>query len=215
MEINDNIPACALSEVKPFATERAAEDYELVNAALHRGDRRAYAQLMDRYKESLYFKLIKMTGSETDADDMTIEAFGKAFNNLHTYSPEYAFSTWLFRIATNNCIDYMRKKRIKSIPLERPVVHHDDRMGFELRIADLSADPEMLIIKEQKNQNLRAIVDKLKPHYRILIELRYYKEYSYDEIAEKLDLPIGTVKAKLFRAKEFLYNILKNSEDKI
>ncbi|MDR1951313.1 MAG: sigma-70 family RNA polymerase sigma factor [Bacteroidales bacterium] len=198
-----------------FATAKATEDYELVCAALHNGDRRAYAQLMDRYKESLYFKLIKMTGSETDADDMTIEAFGKAFSNLHTYSPEYAFSTWLFRIATNNCIDYMRKKRIKPIPLDRPVVNNDDRFGFEMRIADLSADPEMLIIKEQKNQNLRAIVDKLKPHYRILIELRYYKEYSYEEIAEKLDLPVGTVKAKLFRAKEFLYNILKNSADKI
>jgi len=88
-------------------------------------------------------------------------------------------------------------------------------MGFEMRIADLAADPEMLIIKEQKNQNLRAIVDKLKPHYRILIELRYYKEYSYEEIAEKLDLPVGTVKAKLFRAKEFLYNILKDSEEKV
>jgi RNA polymerase sigma-70 factor (ECF subfamily) len=210
MEINNHLP-----EVKPtFTTEKASEDYELVCAALHHGDRRAYTQLMDRYRESLYFKLIKMMGNETDADDMTIEAFGKAFNNLHTYSPEYAFSTWLFRIATNNCIDYMRKKRIKPVPLERPVVA-DDRLGFEMRIADLSADPEMLIIKEQKNQNLRAIVDKLKPHYKILIELRYYKEYSYEEISEKLDLPIGTVKAKLFRAKEFLYNILKNSEDKI
>ncbi|MCL2027542.1 MAG: sigma-70 family RNA polymerase sigma factor [Bacteroidales bacterium] len=207
MEIN-NTPT--------FTTTQANEDYELVCAALHHGDRRAYAQLMDRYKERLYFKLIKMTGCEADADDMTIEAFGKAFSNLHTYSPEYAFSTWLFRIATNNCIDYMRKKRIKPVPLERPMINTtEERFGFEMRIADLSADPEMLIIKEQKNQNLRAIVDKLKPHYRILIELRYYKEYSYEEIAEKLDLPVGTVKAKLFRAKEFLYNILKNSEDKI
>jgi RNA polymerase sigma-70 factor (ECF subfamily) len=208
MEINN-------TQIRPaFTTEKATEDYELVCAALHQGDRRAYTQLMDRYKESLYFKLIKMTGSEADADDMTIEAFGKAFNNLHTYSPEYAFSTWLFRIATNNCIDYMRKKRIKSMPLERPAIH-EDRTSFEMKIADLSADPETLIIREQKNQNLRAIVDKLKPHYRILIELRYYKEYSYEEIAEKLELPVGTVKAKLFRAKEFLYNILKNSEDKI
>ena len=197
-----------------FATTKAAEDYELVCAALHHGDRRAYAQLMDRYRESLYFKLVKMAGCETDADDMTIEAFGKAFSNLHTYSPEYAFSTWLFRIATNNCIDYMRKKRIKPVPLERPSVT-DDRTGFEMRIADLADDPEALIIREQKNENLRAIVDKLKPHYRVLIELRYYKEYSYDEIAEKLDLPVGTVKAKLFRAKEFLYNILKNSEDRV
>jgi RNA polymerase sigma-70 factor (ECF subfamily) len=206
MEINNTLT---------FATTKATEDYELVCAALNHGDRRAYTQLMERYRESLYFKLIKMTGSETDADDMTIEAFGKAFSNLHTYSPEYAFSTWLFKIATNNCIDYMRKKRIKPVPLERQIIGGEERFGFEMRIADLAMDPETLIIREQKNQNLRAIVDKLKPHYRILIELRYYKEYSYEEIAEKLDLPVGTVKAKLFRAKEFLYNILKNSEDKI
>ncbi len=205
MEINDNQRA--------FATDRATEDYELVCAALQHGDRHAYAQLMDRYRESLYFKLMKMTGSATDADDMTIEAFGKAFNNLHTYSPEYAFSTWLFRIATNNCIDYMRKKRVKSVSLERP--SNDDRLSLEMRISDLALDPETMIIREQKIQNLKVIIEKLKPHYRVLIELRYYKEYSYEEIAEKLDLPVGTVKAKLFRAKEFLYNILKNSEDKI
>jgi RNA polymerase sigma-70 factor (ECF subfamily) len=198
---------------RTFATERATEDYDLVCAALQHGDRRAYAQLMDRYRESLYFKLMKMTGSATDADDMTIEAFGKAFNNLHTYSPEYAFSTWLYRIATNNCIDYMRKKRVKAVSLERP--SSDDRLSLEMRISDLALDPETMIIREQKIQNLKVIIEKLKPHYRILIELRYYKEYSYEEIAEKLDLPVGTVKAKLFRAKEFLYNILKNSEDKI
>ncbi|MDR0436992.1 MAG: sigma-70 family RNA polymerase sigma factor [Bacteroidales bacterium] len=205
MEIND-------IQSTQFATAKATEDYELVSACLQRGDQRAYAQLMDRYKESLYFRLMKMTGSVTDADDMTIEAFGKAFNNLHLYSPKYAFSTWLFRIATNNCIDYMRKKRVKVVPLERP---SDDRIGLEMRISDLARDPETMMIRDQKIENLKLIIEKLKPHYRVLIELRYYKEYSYDEIAEKLDLPVGTVKAKLFRAKEFLYNILKSSEDKI
>jgi RNA polymerase sigma-70 factor (ECF subfamily) len=205
MEINDHKPM--------LSTAKATEDYELVCAALQHGDQRAYTQLMDRYKESLYFKLMKMTGSATDADDMTIEAFGKAFNNLHTYSPDYAFSTWLFRIATNNCIDYMRKKRIKSVPLEpRP---NEDRISLEMRISDLARDPETMMIREQKIENLKVIIEKLKPHYRELIELRYYKEYSYEEIAEKLNLPVGTVKAKLFRAKEFLHDMLKNLEDKI
>jgi RNA polymerase sigma-70 factor (ECF subfamily) len=115
-----------------FATTKATEDYDLVCAA-QRGDQRAYAQLMDRYKESLYFKLMKMTGSAADADDMTLEAFGKAFNSLDTYSPNFAFSTWLFRIATNNCIDYMRKKRVKTTPLQQPSA---DRVGLEMRISD-------------------------------------------------------------------------------
>jgi RNA polymerase sigma-70 factor (ECF subfamily) len=203
MEVNNTQPM--------FATTKATEDYDLVCAA-QRGDQRAYAQLMDRYKESLYFKLMKMTGSAADADDMTLEAFGKAFNSLDTYSPNFAFSTWLFRIATNNCIDYMRKKRIKTTPLEQP---SSDRMSLEMRISDFALDPETMMIREQKIENLKVIIDKLKPHYRTLIELRYYKEYSYEEIAEKLNLPIGTVKVKLFRAKEFLYDILKSSEDKI
>lgn len=196
-----------------FQSIKANEDYELICAALQHGDRRAYVQLMERYRESLYFMLLNMTKSETDADDMTIEAFGKAFNCLHAYSPEYAFSTWLFRIARNNCIDYLRKKRVKPVSMEQPI-NGDDRFGFEMRVADLASDPETIIIKEQKIQSMREIVEKLKPHYRVLIELRYFKEYSYEEIAEKLDLPIGTVKAKLFRAKEFLYNILKNTEVK-
>ena len=206
MEINDS--------QHTFTTAKATEDYDLVCAALQRGDQRAYAQLMDRYKESLYFKLMKMTGSAADADDMTIEAFGKAFNNLHTYSPEYAFSTWLFRIATNNCIDYMRKKRLKSVSIENQTATID-RLGLEMRISEAAVNPETIMIREQKIEHMKVIIEKLKPHYRELIELRYYKEYSYEEIAEKLDLPIGTVKAKLFRAKEFLHNILKSSEDKI
>ncbi|MDR2908150.1 MAG: sigma-70 family RNA polymerase sigma factor [Bacteroidales bacterium] len=198
-----------------FSTVRSSEDYELICAALQHDDRHAYAQLMDRYKESLYIKLVKMTDSEIDAEDMTIEAFSKAFSSLHTYSPNFAFSTWLYRIATNNCIDYMRKKRVKSVSIEQPTIYNHDRFTFESRVADVSSDPEAHIMREQQNQNLRAIVEKLKPHYRELIELRYYKEYSYEEIAEKLNLPKGTVKAKLFRAKEFLYTMLKNSQDKI
>jgi RNA polymerase sigma-70 factor (ECF subfamily) len=214
MEINDNNRISEFNEVKPeFATARATEDYDLVCAAQH-GDQRAFAQLMDRYRESLYFKLLKMTGgSSADADDLTIEAFGKAFSSLDSYSPNFAFSTWLYRIATNNCIDYMRKKRIKPVSTDQ--MAHKDRLGLELRISDVAVNPETIMMREQKIENLKVIIEKLKPHYRTLIELRYYKEYSYEEIAEKLDLPIGTVKAKLFRAKEFLYNILKSSEDKI
>ncbi len=202
-------------EIRPkLSTSKANQDYDLICAALQTGDQKAYAQLMERYRDSLYFMLFKMTGSETDADDMTIEAFGKAFNNLHTYTPDYAFSTWLFRIATNNCIDFLRKKKVVPISIETSE-GSEDRLSLETRIADFASDPEALIMKEQKIQAMRVVVDKLKPHYKILVELRYFKEYSYEEISEELDLPVGTVKAKLFRAKEFLYNILKNLEDAI
>ena len=98
-------------EVNPNLTDKAMRDYQLVLAAINKGDQRAYATLMNNYRDSLYFMLLKMTNNTDDADDLTIEAFGQAFKKLEQYSPDYAFSTWLFKIASNNCIDFMRKKK--------------------------------------------------------------------------------------------------------
>lgn len=195
-------------------TDKARRDYMLVKAALDHGDRKAYAELMGNYRETLYFMMLKMTNNPDDADDLTIEAFGKAFRNLRQYSPDYAFSTWLFKIASNNCIDYLRKKRLGNV---LSLSHSEDPdLGQDL-VSQIPAevpDPEEQFIRQQKIRNMREIVEKLKPHYRELIELRYFEELSYEEIAEKLDLPLGTVKAQLFRAREFLYEVLKNVQDK-
>jgi len=98
-------------EVAYHLTEKAQRDYQLVIQAISSGDQKAYAELLNNYRDSLYFMLLKMTNNQADADDLTIEAFGKAFKNLHQYSPDYAFSTWLFKIAANNCIDFMRRNR--------------------------------------------------------------------------------------------------------
>ncbi|MCD4725582.1 MAG: sigma-70 family RNA polymerase sigma factor, partial [Bacteroidales bacterium] len=98
-------------EINPNLTDKAMRDYQLVQAAIKQGDQRAYAALMNNYRDSLYFMLLKMTNNPIDADDLTIEAFGKAFKKLEQYTPDYAFSTWLFKIASNNCIDFMRKKK--------------------------------------------------------------------------------------------------------
>ena len=98
-------------DVNPNLSEKAVHDYKLVCSAVGTGDQKAYAELMQRYKDSIYFMLLKMVNNRDDADDLTIEAFGKAFKNLHQYTPDYAFSTWLFKIATNNCIDFIRRKR--------------------------------------------------------------------------------------------------------
>ena len=99
-------------EVKHL-TEKGLRDYKLVQLAIDKGDQRAYAELMKNYKDSIYFMLLKMTNNPDDAEDLTIEAFGKAFEKLHQYTPNYAFSTWLFKIASNNCIDFIRKKKNK------------------------------------------------------------------------------------------------------
>ena len=201
-------------EVSNDLSEKAQLDYRLVKAAIG-GDQKAYAQLMDRYRDSIYFMLLKMVNDRDDADDLTIEAFGKAFNKLHQYTPNYAFSTWLFKIASNNCIDFIRRKKKQNLlSLDKPIEGNDGgEMTMDVRSGAL--DPEEAYIKEQKKLLMHGVVEKLKPRYRTLVELRYFKEFSYEEIAQELDLPLGTVKAQLFRAREFLYNILKNSKEKI
>lgn len=193
---------------------KSARDYKLVKQAVY-GDQKAYYELMNLYWDSLYFMLLKMTNNEQDADDLTIEAFGKAFKNLPQYTPDFAFSTWLFKIANNNCVDFMRKKK-KNFSFDKPI-EHEYEQGQELvnTLPSQTLDPEEKFIRDQKIKLMRGIVEKLKPHYRELIELRYFNEFSYEEISEKLDLPLGTVKTQLFRAREFLYNILKHSQENI
>jgi RNA polymerase sigma-70 factor (ECF subfamily) len=198
-------------EITSNLSEKAQYDYELVLQAIA-GDQKAYAELLGRYKDAIYFMLLKMVNNPSDAEDLTIEAFGKAFKNISQYTPNYAFSTWLFKIATNNCIDFIRKKKLNNISLDQTSNYED---SVPMTIPTDTLDPEENLISQQKVVLLRSIVSKLKPRYRKLIELRYFLEYSYDEISEKLELPIGTVKAQLFRARELLYNILKNSSHKI
>ncbi|MBC35222.1 MAG: RNA polymerase subunit sigma-24 [Bacteroidetes bacterium] len=201
-------------EVGRHLTEKGVRDYQLVKLAIETGDQKAYAELMDHYRDSLYFMLLKMTNNPHDADDLTIEAFGKAFKKLHQYTPDYAFSTWLFRIASNNCIDFIRKK--KKSALSNSDVTSDANLNTTIveSLPSSGLDPEEKIIKKQKIKMMRAVVEKLKPHYKTLIELRYFKEYSYEEISKELDIPLGTVKAQLFRAREFLSNVIKNMPEK-
>ncbi len=201
-------------EVTTHLTDKAVRDFKLVQRAIDQGDQKAYAELMKNYRDSLYFMLLKMTNNPHDAEDLTIEAFGKAFKKLHQYTPDYAFSTWLFKIASNNCIDFIRKKKKYTFSIDQGI---DDELGTELanRIPAEELDPEEELVKKQKIKLMREVVEKLKPHYRTLIELRYFSEFSYEEIAEELNLPLGTVKAQLFRARDFLYQILKNSREKI
>ena len=197
----------------PNLSDKAMHDYRLVQEAISNKSERAYAELMDRYRDSIYFMLLKMVNSKDDADDLTIEAFGKAFRKLHQYTPNYAFSTWLFKIASNNCIDFIRKKKKNTFSLNRSVDEDGGEMEMDIK-ADV-LDPEENYIRDQKIQMMQDVVKRLKPRYRTLVELRYFKELSYEEIAEQLDLPLGTVKAQLFRAREFLFQILKNTEGSI
>ena len=195
-------------DINPNLSNKAKYDYRLVKLAIS-GDEQAYAELMDRYRDAIYYMLLKMVNNKNDAEDLTIEAFGKAFKNIEQYTPKYAFSTWLFKIATNNCIDFIRKQKANLISIDQA---DDDEDMSAPPLHSSNPDPEEDMIKNQRVDLMRDVVDKLKPRYRNLIKLRYFKEYSYEEIAQELDLPLGTVKAQLFRARELLYNILKNRD---
>ncbi|MDP2423518.1 MAG: sigma-70 family RNA polymerase sigma factor [Bacteroidales bacterium] len=201
-------------EIDPTQSKKAQKDYQLILEALHEGNQKAYAQLMDANWDAVYEMLLKMTNDSAVADDLTIEAFGKAFKNLHLYTPEFAFSSWLFKIASNNCIDHLRKKKPRHYSIDEP---HEMQDGFfvERNYPCQQPDPEENIIRKQKALIMQEVIQRLKPHYRQLITLRFFKEYSYEEIAKELNLPLGTVKVQLFRAKELLYNILKHAREKI
>lgn len=196
-------------ELNSKLSDKAQQDFALVEAAL-RGEEKAFAKLLSKYKDAIYFMLLKMVNNKSDAEDLTIEAFGKAFKNLHQYSPNYAFSTWLFKIASNNCIDFLRKKRGVLVSIENSQEGIENEPPVKLKSID--PDPEQKLIRIQKAILLRRIVHKLKPRYRTLVELRYFREYSYEEIANELNLPLGTVKAQLFRAREMLFKMVESTE---
>lgn len=196
-------------------TTKAVYDYKLVRLALDHGDQKAYAELLQRYRESVYFMMMRMCSNKDDAEDLTIEAFGRAFKKLEQYSPDFAFSTWLFKIASNNAIDFIRKKKIKySISIDHK---SEDSEGneFSINIKASTLDPEESFIRKQKIETIRLLVDNLKPKYKEMIELFYFQEMSHEEISQKLNLPIGTIKAQLFRARDLLYTALSGRKDKL
>lgn len=201
-------------EANSSFSEKARTDLVLVEQAQN-GNQKAFAELLKRYRESVYYMILKMVRNKDDAEDLTIEAFGKAFKNIHSYLPNNAFSTWLFKIASNNTIDFLRCNKIakKSIPLENVVVDNGDDVSYNNGsfIASLR-NPEEKMVKEQRETIMRNIVHQLHHDYRQIIELRYFEEKSYQEIADELNIPLGTVKARLFRSRELLLGIIKNTE---
>ena len=188
---------------------KTQRDFRLVKQILESGNRTAYSQLMDEYFEKVYSRMLKMTGQAGDAEDLTMEAFNKAFSKLDQYTSEFAFSTWLYRIAKNNCIDYLRRNKKDS---DTMVNQQDAGVGIAAHeLANQLPSPEQLMITQQETRLLREIVDTLHPKYKDIIKLHYFNELSCEEIAHKLDLPEGTVKVRLFRARELLYNIMSKS----
>ncbi len=181
-------------------------DYQLVCDARDRGSHKAYSDLMAFYREPLYLLLLRMTHNTTTASDLTVDTFSKAFCQLHRYAPTGSFSSWLFSIGVNTYIDYVRRRRIETVSLNS-VQRNSDGDFIEYQIPSGQPNPEENMMRMERDSALHEVVDKLKQPYRQIVEMRYYDEMSYEQIAEKLQIPIGTVKIRLLRAKNLMQAI--------
>ena len=169
------------------------------------GDQIAFTFLLDRYWNEVYGFMLKRTENETDAEDISIETFSKAFDKISTYNPEFQFNTWLIAIAKNVHIDLLRKKK-SSLFVE--ITDEEDYQAYN--VADSSPTAEDELITEQNLSQLLQYIKELKPHYQEVIQLRYFQEMSYQEISDKIEEPLSNVKIKLLRAKKLLAEIIKN-----
>jgi RNA polymerase sigma-70 factor (ECF subfamily) len=193
------------------ASKSSLQDEKYVEDAL-KGDQRAYQKLTEKYRRPLQYHVNKMVKESEQVEDLVQEAFIKAFKNLDSYNSSYAFSTWLYRITTNHTIDYLRKKKLKTTSIDKPIKTREGEMSFEL--PDEHAETDRKIIRKQRKKIITHAIENLPEKYRQVIEMRHIEELSYQEIADELDLPLGTVKAHIFRAREMLYKALKDKKEK-
>lgn len=193
------------------ASASSLEDDKLVKQA-KKGSNDAFNKLVSKYREQLHFHIGKMIRDREQVEDLVQEVFMKAFDNLESYNTQYAFSTWIYRIATNHTIDYLRKKKLKTLSINDPVTTKDGEMNVQL--PDENFETDRAIIRKQRKKMIESAISNLPEKYRDVIRMRHMEEMSYQEISDELDLPLGTVKAHIFRAREMLYKKLKDKRHK-
>jgi RNA polymerase sigma-70 factor (ECF subfamily) len=181
---------------------------DLIQKALQ-GDQVAFADIVEKYRGKIYGLILRMVKNRVEAEDLTQETFIKAFNSLATFNSDYAFSTWLYKIAVNNCIDHFRKKRLKTYPIDTPIQVKDGQVQRDFADPHM-VGPEKKLISKERNSLIEDAIAELPEKYRQAIILRHSKDRSYEEIAEALDIPLGTVKVRIFRAREMLKKALRD-----
>jgi RNA polymerase sigma-70 factor (ECF subfamily) len=182
-------------------------DAELIRRAAN-GEQIAFRTLEKKYRTAITSLIRRMMHSHpNDIEDLVQETFIKAFQAIGNFNNEYAFSTWLYKIASNHCIDFLRKKRLKTFSIDQPLETKDGAVEYE--IYDDSATPDVELHSRERAALIREAIDELPEKYRQVIHMRHEEDLDYQEIADKLDIPLGTVKAHLFRARAMLYKKLK------
>ncbi len=184
-----------------------AEDIILIEKAIA-GNQSSYEKLMKKYYQMIYNLVYRMISKKEDVEDLTQEAFIKAFHSLPNFDRQFAFSTWLFKIATNNAIDYLRKKKLFTFSIDKEIESDDSDYKFE--IPDTENRPDKHLIDSEMRSILSEAIESLPEKYRQVIVLRHNKELEYEEIAKLMKLPLGTVKAHIFRGRELLNKYLKD-----
>ncbi|HLE31943.1 MAG TPA: sigma-70 family RNA polymerase sigma factor [Bacteroidota bacterium] len=172
------------------------------------GDQNSFSRLRQKYHDAIFNLIYRMIREKDEVKDLTQEAFIKAFGSLPSFNNEYAFSTWLYKIATNNCIDYIRRKKLQTFSIDKPIESKESDFSFEL--PDSTYEPDKEMISSQRKKLLEDAINSLPPKYRQVIVMRHQEELEYQEIAQILKLPLGTVKAHIFRAREMLYKYLRD-----
>lgn len=175
------------------------------------GDKSAFAELVQAYRKPLYYTILKIVGNETDAEDLTTETFIKAYENIDKYDEQYAFSTWLFKIGNNLAIDFLRKKK-RSAPTvslsDRVSTSDEDSPTYEEVLKEQARDTSEQVHYRMEAEYVRKIMEQMPEDLRQILELKYVHELTHQEIAEKLGIPIGTVKGRLARARKLLFKLL-------
>jgi len=193
---------------KYTATQKHEDDLIIIRSVLS-GDSSQFALLWQKYNKQIFANVLKLVRSIDDADDIVQDTFLKAFNALHSYNQTYPFPAWLYKIASNTCIDYFRRKRIRPISIEN--INREGGDIYDI-IPDKSTPIDVNIINNETKEELLKAVEQLPLRFKQCIQLRHFEELSYEEISIKMNLPLGTVKITLFRARKMLLNMLSNKD---
>ena len=178
-----------------------AEDLAIIQRCLA-GDERAYRELVKRYQSMVFSVALRMVRQSQDAEDITQETFVRMFGALQRYDPSRPFAAWLMTIASRLSIDHLRRRRVRPISLFQREAGSDEERVIDVR--DPGLGPEDVTSHREEERRTEELIDSLPPHYRIVVLLRHQQDLSYDEIARTLDLPLGTVKARIHRARALL-----------
>lgn len=201
-----------MDSVLPSPSESSEQDRLLVERALN-GKEAAFQELVEKYRKALHHHISRMVRDKQEVEDLVQETFIKAFSALDSYASQYAFSTWLYKIATNHAIDFMRKKKLQTFSIDKPVRTKEGELEYE--VPDTTYRPDRHIVEDQRRQLIQEAIDSLPSKYHRVIVMRHQHEKSYEEIAQELDLPLGTVKAHIFRARELLNKYLRDKRSSL